>query len=88
MVDERKSPLERAKDGELVELAGEIETGALAAVEMMRRLKDGIEAQARSSTALGGRIWWLNVWLLVFTIAIFVLTAALLADALGWLGHR
>ncbi len=38
--------------------------------EMLRR-------QMTASADLGNKIWWLNLWLLVFTIAIFVLTSVL-----------
>lgn len=44
--------------------------GADALVEAMRR-------QDASATTLGKRIWWLNLRLLVFTIAICALTAIL-----------
>lgn len=43
--------------------------------EMMRR-------QTLVSQKLGDRIWWLNLWLLVFTIVIAVLTGALLWSAI------
>jgi hypothetical protein len=60
-------------------------------LEMMRRLKDAIVAQERSSAVLGRRIWWLNLWLLVFTVMICILTGVLVAEALGylhWLGRQ
>jgi len=46
-------------------------------VEMMRRLRVSIDKQTASSNDLGIKLWWLNVWLLIFTIAIFALTGAL-----------
>jgi hypothetical protein len=32
------------------------------------KLRDAIERSEASANALGDRIWWLNLWLLVFTI--------------------
>ena len=48
-----------------------------AEVEMMRRLRVSIDKQTASSNDLGIKLWWLNLWLLIFTIAIFALTGAL-----------
>lgn len=53
--------------------------------EMQIRIADRQAKAAAESSKLGGRIWWLNVWLLVFTVAICVLTAVLVAKELGWL---
>jgi hypothetical protein len=44
---------------------------------MMRRLRVSIDKQTASSNDLGIKLWWLNFWLLIFTIAIFALTGAL-----------
>jgi hypothetical protein len=55
-------------------------------VEMMRRLKDAVQASERSANALGYRIWWLNFWLLLFTIAIFGLTAVVVGIELHVIG--
>jgi hypothetical protein len=82
MADE--SPLGHLADGEVVRLGL---TGVPAmqggyAVEMMRRLKDSMNAGNASAAKLGDRIWWLNLWLLVFTVAIFGLTAVLVGSEL------
>jgi len=44
---------------------------------MMLRPKDATEAQSQAANDLGRRIWWLNVWLLVFTVMICGLTVVL-----------
>jgi hypothetical protein len=49
-----------------------------AEVEMMRRLRVSIDKQTASSNDLGIKLWWLNFWLLIFTIAIFALTGTLI----------
>jgi hypothetical protein len=41
------------------------------------KLRDAIERSEASANALGDRIWWLNFWLLLFTIAIFALNSDL-----------
>src|SRR5260370_566479 len=48
---------------------------------MLRRHKKG-------SADLGNRVWWLNLWLLVFTFAIFLLTGALVWTALREMGSE
>lgn len=48
--------------------------GQGALVDATFDLIESLDQQTQSSTKLGNRIWWLNVWLLLFTIAIFVLT--------------
>jgi hypothetical protein len=50
--------------------------------EMMRRLKVAIEIQERTSTELNKRIERLNVWLLVVTVAIGMMT--LVQAAAAW----
>jgi len=72
------NPFQGKSDEELIALAPG--TG----IEMTRRLKEATERGAIASTILGTRIWWLNVWLLIFTIAICVLTAVLVAESFGW----
>ncbi len=52
-------------------------------VEALRRVVQALEASERSANQLGKRIWWLNLWLLVFTIVICGLTIVLLLVELG-----
>ncbi len=42
-----------------------------------------LEASERSATKLGQRIWWLNLWLLIFTAVICALTIVLVLVELG-----
>jgi ABC-type Fe3+-siderophore transport system permease subunit len=51
-------------------------------VEASRRVVRALEASERSATELGQRIWWLNLWLLVFTIVICGLTIVLVLGEL------
>ena len=74
--DNAGNPVGDARDAELVELGGAPEAGQMASVEMMRRLKRTIADQQASTNALNERIRRLNLWLLVVTVAIGVLTAA------------
>jgi hypothetical protein len=55
-------------------------------VEASRRVVRAQEASERSANQLGKRIWWLNLWLLVFTIAIFALTAVLVWTSVRGVG--
>ena len=41
-----------------------------------------VEAMRRVADALGTRIWWLNVWLLIVTVAIGAMT--LVQAAAAW----
>jgi hypothetical protein len=50
-------------------------------------LKEALASQEASAAKLGERIWWLNVWLLVITVAIFALTTVQVAVALRWIGR-
>ena len=43
-------------------------------VEAQRRVIVALKASDQSATALGNKIWWLNVWLLIFTVVICALT--------------
>jgi hypothetical protein len=52
-------------------------------VEASRRVVKALEASERSATKLGKRIWWLNLWLLVFTIVICGLTIVPVLVELG-----
>jgi len=86
---EYQNPLANWSDARLI--AAEFErsvppTGAVQA-EMMRRLKAAMQESEQSSSKLGARIWWLNLWLLVFTIAICGLTAVLVLAEFGVLKH-
>ncbi len=72
------NPVAAQSDSQLVSSAfASGATQGAYAVEMMRRLKDSLERHEKASANLGNKIWWLNVWLLVFTIAIFGLTSVL-----------
>ena len=44
------------------------------AQDAVASMKEALESQAASAAELGRRIWWLNVWLLVVTIAIGAMT--------------
>ena len=55
-------------------------------VEASRRVVKAQEDSERSATQLGKRIWWLNLWLLVFTVALFLLTGVLVWTALREVG--
>ena len=46
-------------------------------VEASRRVVRALEASERSATKLGQRIWWLTLWLLIFTVVICALTIVL-----------
>jgi hypothetical protein len=62
------------------ELAAEAHNGHSsqgAVVEAMRRLSSALDSQEKSSTALSSRILSLNVWLLVCTVALILLTLPL-----------
>ena len=83
-----EKPLAEVPDAELVKSAGN--TGnrdAAYTVEMMRRLKDALEVQERSSTRLGERIRKLNVWLLWVTMAIGALTIVQVLAAMKVIGR-
>jgi len=54
-------------------------TGAIVSATLERVIGE----QIASSDRLGNQIWWLNVWLLAVTIAIFLLTAVQV-----WLAFR
>ena len=65
----------------LVLLATSGMQGQGAIVEASRRVVKALEVSERSATALGKRIWWLTLWLLIFTAVICGLTIVLvLAD--------
>ena len=78
------------EDRELIEAAGAVggttqldAQARHAFARLVVRLRDAITQSERSANALGDRIWWLNFWLLWFTIVIFTLTAVLTAVGLG-----
>ena len=48
-----------------------------ATFEAIFRLREAVNKNAKASDALANSIWWLTVWLLVFTAAIFALTIVL-----------
>ena len=45
------------------------------AMEMTRRLLNATVKQSRAAANVGNKIWWLNFWLLVFTVVIAAMTA-------------
>ena len=45
------------------------------AIEMTRRLMNATVKQSRAPENVGNKIWWLNFWLLVFTVVIAAMTA-------------
>jgi hypothetical protein len=45
------------------------------AIEMTRRLMNATVKQSRAAENVGNKIWWLNFWLLVFTVVIAAMTA-------------
>ena len=45
------------------------------AMEMTRRLMNATVKQSRAAANVGNKIWWLNFWLLVFTVVIAAMTA-------------
>jgi len=53
------------------------------AIEMTRRLMNATVKQSRAAANVGNKIWWLNFWLLVFTVVIAAMTGVLL-----WLALR
>ena len=53
------------------------------AIEMTRRLMNATVKQSRAAENVGNKIWWLNFWLLVFTVVIAAMTGVLL-----WLALR
>ena len=67
---------EQQRRSDVAKRAGDGRAGQDALVNTMFELKDAVTEQSASSKALGGQIKWLNIWLLVFTVAIFLLTAA------------
>jgi hypothetical protein len=52
-------------------------------IEASRRVVVALKASEQSATKLGTRIWWLNLGLLIFTIAICALTVVLVLVELG-----
>ena len=68
------NPLSHLSDDELVAEHSRQAVNNHFLGEMVRRHKKG-------SADLGNRIWWLNLWLLVFTVAMFLLTGVLVWTA-------
>jgi len=52
-------------------------------IEASRRVVKALEASDVSAQKLGKRLWWLNLWLLIFTAAICGLTLVLVLGELG-----
>jgi len=65
-----KNPLAHLSDDELIYQHSNSGVNTHFVSEMLRR-------QMKASADLGNKIWWLNLWLLVFTIAIAGLTTVL-----------
>jgi hypothetical protein len=61
-------------------LAGNAEVGQRgqgAVVEAMRRVVVALDGSEKSAHAVGHQMWWLTLWLLVFTVVIGALTGVL-----------
>ncbi len=69
-----KNPLAHLSDDQLVEEHSRSGANSHYVSEMLRR-------HMVASADLGNKIWWLNLWLLVFTIAIAGLTGVLVWTA-------
>jgi len=70
------------RDRDLIERAGLIPGGqytipARAVAQLLVDLKNALAVQSRGAERLGNKIWWLNFWLLLATVAMLVLTGAL-----------
>ena len=61
--------------------------GAGPAAEVNRRLMDRIVKAADSADSQTGALNRLTRWLVVFTVAIFILTGVLVAIELGYIGR-
>ena len=72
-----ENPLRQLSDDELVARHSLQAADNHFLSELIRRLKLTLESHKTTSEDLGNKIWWLNLWLLVFTIAIAVLTGVL-----------
>lgn len=83
-MEEAKNPYADWSDNRLIAEASVtgLAQGAMVA-EMMRQLKGTTVAQSRVAENLGNKLWWLNLWLLLFTIAIAAMTGVLV-----WLALR
>jgi len=72
-----KRPLENLSDADLQQRALSVAADREATItEALFRTRDALLVSQRTADALTGRIWWLNFWLLVFTIVIGFLTTA------------
>jgi hypothetical protein len=75
-----QNPFQHCPDDELVgEASSRQGTVGGPLAELMRRLKDAIQALELTSTELNQRIVSLNCWLLRATVAIVVLTVVMVA---------
>jgi len=61
-------------DRRLERITANLRTTDEVAQDAVVSLKKALDTHAASADALGNRIWWLNVWLLVVTVAIGALT--------------
>jgi hypothetical protein len=76
------------RDRELIERAGLIPGGQdtlsrRAFAQLIIDLRNAMTGQSEAAGTLGNKIWWLNLWLLIFTIFIAVLTGVLV-----WMAFR
>jgi len=69
-------------DERLARIMADLRTADDVAQDAVSALKEVLAAQAASADKLGRRIWWLNVWLLVVTVAIGLMT--LVQAAVAW----
>ncbi len=74
------NPLEHLPEAELVRQHSNRPADNHFLTEMLRR-------HMTTSQNLGDKIWWLNLWLLVATLAILTLTGVLVWHALRWSGR-
>jgi hypothetical protein len=76
---------------ELIDMLGGVRPDTPLAEQLKQEIQLRIaERQARAaevSENLAGRVWWLNVWLLVFTVALFALTIVQIFIALRTAGR-
>jgi hypothetical protein len=70
-----ENPLaEYSDDGLVAEAWSQGARQGVFAIEMTRRLMNDCK-QSHAAENVGDKIWWLNFWLLVFTVVIAAMTA-------------
>lgn len=89
--DPAVSPLKRMTDDELLKVLDTVRPdmsfAEIVKLEMQIRLADRHVKAAAESTKLANRLWWLNVWLLIVTVALSALTIAQILIALKVIGR-